>query len=78
MSDFWIPGMLTNLWRTRHSAVTERRGYNAGSPRLAKAFCGRTRQSHLLFALRRSGNKIALWPMTISPKAGVTGTFCEG
>src|SRR5215831_3030511 len=28
---------------------------------------------HLLFSLRRSGNRIALWPMTISQRAGITG-----
>jgi hypothetical protein len=33
----------------------------------------RSATPHLPFPLRRSGNKIALWPMTISQRAGVTG-----
>ena len=65
--------LAASLGRSVHRAcpgtATQRRGYNASEPR---------KRSHLSFALRRSGNKIALWPMTISPKAGVTGTFCEG
>ena len=51
------------------STATQRRGYNASEPH---------RCSHLLFALGRSGNKIAVWPMTISQRAGVTGTSGGG
>jgi len=44
----------------------------------AGAHSERSGQCHLLLALLWSGNRIALWPMTISPKTGVTGTFCDG
>jgi hypothetical protein len=33
---------------------------------------------HLPFAPRRSGNSIALWPMSMSQRAGITGMSGDG
>jgi hypothetical protein len=57
----------TRIWRPR-DIVEVRAGSRSE----------RNSQCHLPLALLWSGNRIALWPMTISPKAGVTGTFCDG
>ena len=51
------------------TVVTDR-GYNALIGAVAP--CPGIGQCHLPFPLGRSGNKIAVWPMTISQRAGVT------